>query len=410
MKGILSMSKQEVDRLEVIGDKEKKRLTIRQGSERCNVSERQMYRILKRYRKEGATGVVHKLRGSTSNRGYGEAMKKKVISLYKNGYGDYGPTLYSEELLKVHSIEIDHETIRRWLRSSGIEVSIRKLRPHRRRRPRRNGYGELEQFDGSHQDWFEGRSPECCLFVVVYDATNVTYARFARSENSADAMLAIREYIELYGMPRSLYTDRFRVYKGDRRLPDFARALQELKIKIIYAQSAQAKGRVENRNKVLQDRLVKAMRQRDISTIAEANRYLREEFLEEFNEKFSTNREAENVHRPKGDINLDEIFCYKTERCVRNDYTINYRGGYIQLQRGAAPLPRPRQYVVLHRYFNGELKIKYNGQDIEYEELECRKPKEGYKYMKPDKEHPWRKLNNLIESKKNKKFANKAAV
>lgn len=410
MKGILAMSQKEVDRLEVLGDIGKKRLTVKEGSERCGLSERQMYRILKRIRAEGTSGVIHKLRGIQSNRGYDESLKKKVIGLYKSGYGDYGPTLFSEELLKVHSIKIDHETIRRWLRTSGIEVSSRKLRPHRRRRERRSGLGELIQFDGSHHDWFEGRSPECCLFVCVDDATNVTYARFARSENSMDAMLAMREYIELYGIPRSLYTDRFKIYKGDKKIPDFARAMHELNTRIIYARSPQGKGRVENRNKVLQDRLVKAMRQRKIFTIAEANRYLREEFLKEFNEKFSLNNEAENVHRPRGDINLEEIFCYKTERSVRNDYTINLSGGYIQLLPGTGSLPRPREYVVLHRYFNGELKIKYNGQDVHYEELKSSKPKKGYKFIKPAKEHPWRKMNSLIENKKNKNFANKAAV
>lgn len=405
MKGILAMSHKDLERLEVIGDIEKKRLTVKEGSEKCGLSERQMYRLLKRVRIGGKEGIIHGLRGKSSNRGYDKELKEQVIEIYKSGYGDYGPTLYSEELLKVHSIGIDHETIRRWLRSSGIAVSIRKLRPHRKRRERRGSFGELLQFDGSPHAWFEERGPECCLFVCVDDATNYTYAKFARSENSADAMRTMWEYIELNGIPRSLYTDRFGIYRGEQKLPDFARAMQELKTEMIYAKSPQAKGRVENKNKVLQDRLVKAMRQSQICTIAEGNRFLREEFLATFNEKFTLKHETENVHRSKGEINLEEIFCYKTERAVRNDYTINLSGGYIQLLVGEAPLPKPRQYVVLHKHLTGQIKIYFNGQSIAYEVINGNKPKQGYKYRKPAKEHPWRKMNNLIESKKNKNFA-----
>ncbi|MBK6876264.1 MAG: hypothetical protein IPG99_07375 [Ignavibacteria bacterium] len=160
-----------------------------------------MYRFLKQVRIGGKEGIIHGLRGKSSNRGYAKELKQKVIEIYNSGYGDYGPTLYSEELLKVHSIGIDHETIRRWLRSSGIAVSIRKLRPHRKRRERRGSFGELLQFDGSPHDWFEERGPECCLFVCVDDATNYTYAKFARSENSADAMRTMSEYIEINGYP-----------------------------------------------------------------------------------------------------------------------------------------------------------------------------------------------------------------
>jgi transposase len=396
MKGILTMSQKEVDKIKVLSRVESKQISITEASEILQLSERQMYRILSRVKEEGSKGVIHKLRGKKSNRGYPAKLKKKVIEIYRKQYSDYGATLFSEELLKNHSISVNHETIRRWMRENAITTSLRKKRPHRKRRERRNSYGDLLQFDGSHHDWFEGRAPECCLFVCVDDCTGKVYMKFARSENTADAMRTMWEYILKCGIPMSIYIDRHSVYYAENKLTDFTRAMKELGIETIFAKSPQAKGRVENRNKTLQDRLVKTLRQKNISTIAEANKYLAEEFIEEFNKRFSVNPEATDIHRDSGDYELENIFCYKTNRQVRNDYTINLQGGYIQLLKGESPLPKPKQDVTVCKWLNDTLHIFFNKKAINFNQINGKPKKKGYKILTPAKDHPWRKMNNML--------------
>ncbi len=208
MEGLLTMSQSEVDKLGIITQIQKKKMTVAESASILNLSERQVFRLMRRVREEGSKGIIHKLRGKNSNRGYPEKVKQKVIGIYKKHYPDYGPTLFSEELLKNYSISSDHETIRRWLRQSSITTSMRKKRPHRRRRERRSANGEMIQFDGSHHDWFEGRGAECCLYVCVDDATGKVHLRFGRTENTADAMLTMWEYIKQNGIARSIYLDR----------------------------------------------------------------------------------------------------------------------------------------------------------------------------------------------------------
>lgn len=404
MEILLTMSKKEVDRLGIIDQLIKKKLSSKESSGLLGISERQMFRILSRVRQEGSKGIIHKLRGKKSNRGYSEATKRKVIEIYKNQYRDYGPTLFSEELLKNYNICLDHDTIRRWMRQSLISTSMRKQRPHRRRRERRSGYGEMIQFDGSHHDWFEGRGPECCLYVCVDDATGKVHLRLGPTENTADAMLTMWGYINQNGIPRSIYLDRFSVYYAKEKLTDFSRAMRELNIEVIYAHSPQAKGRVENRNGTLQDRLVKAMRQLGISTIADANEYLQKEFTREFNDRFAVNPEAPDVHKSSNGYLLEEIFCYKTTRQVRNDYTINLAGGYVQLLKCESPLPRPKQDVSLHKHLNGKMFIYFNNQPLQYETLNGKKAKEPYKFRKLPNDHPWRGMNNKMSGSKKINF------
>jgi len=403
MEEILTMSQKELYRIQILNEIEGRNLTNQEASEILGISERQIYRLKEKVEQEGIKGISHKLRGRKSNRGYSEEIKKTVIEIYKKQYDDYGPTLFSEELLKNYSLKINHETLRRWLRSEYIITKQRKKRPHRKRRERRSCIGDMIQFDGSHHDWFEGRGAECCLFVCVDDATGKVYLRFGASENTESALQIMWEYVELNGIPDSLYTDRHKVYKGDTKLTDFARALSELGVRIIYAKSPQAKGRVENRNGTLQDRLVKSLRARGISTIGEANKYLKEEFIEEFNNKFGVNLESVNVHRKVTDYDLKNIFCYKTTRQVRNDMTINLGGGYIQLLQGESPLPKPKQDVSLCKWLDDSLHIYFNNQELSYIELKEKPKKKGHKLTKPKKEHPWKQMNKKLSGGENSK-------
>jgi transposase len=404
MEGILTMSQKEIDRLEIIKKIESKELKVEEGAELIGISERQTYRVLKKVKEEGSKGIIHKLRGKKSNRGYPEELKEKVIRIYRGSYSDYGPSLFTEQLVENHNISLDHETIRRWLRAKAITTSMRKKRPHRRKRERRSCCGEMLQFDGSHHDWFEGRGAECCLLNCVDDSTGKVYLRFAVSENTQDVLLTLWEYVTSYGIPRSIYTDRYKIYKAEGQLTDFGRAMKELNVETIYAHSPQAKGRVERVNRTLQDRLIKALRQEGISNIAEANKYVQKKFIKKYNQRFAVNLESPDIHRQTDEYDLKNIFCYKTSRKVRNDYTINLAGGYIQLLKGESPLPRPGQIVIISRWLNGQLHIYFNGQELRYTHLSEKPGKKGYKLHKVPKEHPWRRFNEKLKDDKRSRY------
>jgi hypothetical protein len=404
MNGLLTMSKKEIDRLMIVTQIEGNKITVLEAADLLGLSQRQIYRILKRIKAEGTKGIIHKLRGKKSNRGYSKELKEKMIAIYRKQYSDYGPTLYSEMLIKYHNISLSTETVRNWLRENAVSTSIRKKRPHRRKRERRSCYGELLQFDGSYHDWFEGRGAECCLLNCVDDATGRVYLKFALSENTEDTMRAMWDYVKKNGSPRSIYTDKYSTYYAEGKLTDFARAMKELNIQMIYAKSPQAKGRVERFNRTLQDRLIKALRQEGISNIAEANKYLQEVFIDQFNQRFRVNLESADVHRGVEGYQLENIFCYKTTRQVRNDYTINLSGGYIQLLIGNNPLPRPKQDVTVSMWLNGEMHIYFNGQELNFTVLKSKPAKKGYKLHKVPKDHPWRKMNQKISDDKQRNF------
>ena len=404
MEGILTMSQKELYRLQIIKKIESKELIVEEGASLMGISPRQTYRILKKIKEEGSKGIIHKLRGKNSNRGYSEQIKRQVIRIYRSSYSDYGPTLFSEQLTENHNISIDHETIRRWLRAKAITTSMRRKRPHRKKRERRSCFGEMLQFDGSHHDWFEGRGAECCLLNCVDDSTGRVYLNFAVSENTQDVLKTLWDYVNKYGIPRSIYTDRYKVYKAEGKLTDFGRAMKELKVETIYANSPQAKGRVERVNRTLQDRLIKALRSEGISNIAEANRYVRKKFLKKYNSRFAINPDVPDVHRTTTGYDLKNIFCYKTSRQVRNDYTINLAGGYIQLLKGSSPLPRPKQSVTICKWLNGEIHIYFNRREINFKHLESKPGKKGYKVRAVPKDHPWRRLNRQIKDDKQRRY------
>lgn len=404
MEGVLTMSQREADRLQVISQIRGKTLTVKKGAELMGLSPRQLYRILNKITEKGSKGIIHTLRGKKSNRGYSESIKNKVIKLYGEQYSDYGPTLFTEMLLEYHKIKINHETIRRWLRANAITTSIRKTRKHRSKRERRSCSGELLQFDGSYHDWFEGRGPECCLINCVDDATGRVYLKFVLSENTQDVMLTMWEYINKHGIPRSIYTDRASVYKAEGVLTDFGRAMGELEIRMIFAKSPQAKGRVERGNRTHQDRLVKALRREGISNIAEANKYLRRSFIRKHNDKFAVNLGVPDAHRSAEGYDLKNIFCYKTTRQVRNDYTINLSGGYVQLLPGAIPLPRPKQNVTICKWLNGQTHIYFNKQELKFIALKDKPGKKEYKYRHVPKDHPWRRWNQKLMDDKTRNY------
>lgn len=387
----LLMSSEEHDRIKLLEEVKSRKITIKKAAELSEISERQFYRIKSSYEKEGVIGVIHKSRGRLSNRGFSQSLKNKVIKIYRDKYRDFGPTLFSEKLEEYHQIKIDHETLRRWIRSSGDVGWQRQKRPHRKRRERRSAYGELLQFDGSHHDWFEGRGDKCCLLLGIDDASSKVHMRFSPTESTESVFIVLQEYVKEIGIPRSIYVDKHAVYYEREKETEFSRAMGKMDVKIIHAKSPQAKGRVERGNRTLQDRLVKEMRLRGISTIGEANRFLREEFIENYNSKFSINEEFADVHRDAKDYELKNIFCYEQTRQVKNDYTISLNGKLIQLQISENPLPRPKEYVTIRKYLDDTLHIFYSEKELQYK-LINEKPKRTRVVTKPKKDHPWRKI------------------
>jgi len=387
----LLMSFKEHERVHLLEEVKKRKLTIKEASALSGLSERQFYRIKSSYEKEGLAGVIHKSRGRPSNRCFAQRIKERVIKIYREGYRDFGPTFFSEKLEEYHQIKIDHETLRRWIRSSGHVGWQRKKRPHRRRRERRSAYGEMLQFDGSHHNWFENRGDKCCLLLGIDDASSKVHMRFSPTESTESVFVELQEYVEEIGIPRSIYVDRHAVYYEREKETEFSRAMKKLNVKIIYAKSPQAKGRVERGNRTLQDRLVKEMRLRGISTIGEANKYLKDEFIEKYNSQFSIEDEFADIHRSTNGYDLRNVFCYEQTRQVKNDYTISLNGKLIQLHISENPLPRPKEYVTIRKYLDDTLHIFYAEKELKYELIK-EKPKRTRVITKPKKDHPWKKI------------------
>jgi transposase len=384
------MSQTERDRLKLVGQIHNRQITVGEASRMLSLSERQLYRILRRYRTEGDRGVIHRLRGRPSNRGYPDRIRTEVRNLYWSQYRDYGPTLFGEALLQYHNVCVDHETVRRWLMAAGGTNVQRRKRPHRRKRQRRACVGELVQFDGSVHDWFEARGPQCCLLHAIDDASGRAFLRFVPSENSADVLRTLRQYCELYGIPRSVYTDYGSVYYAENKLTDVGRALRSLGVELILANSPQAKGRVERGNRTHQDRLVKALRREGISTIHDANQYLDTTYLHDHNSRFTTLDGLPDVHRPIEGYDLNNVFCFQTDRQVRNDYTITLNARYIQLINAQTPLPLPRQYVTVRQWLDGSLHIFYNDAELSFKILTAKPPRKPFLPHPPAPSHPWR--------------------
>ena len=399
----LVMSEKERDRLVVIREAIKNRLSAREAGKLLELSRRHVFRLLKRYRQEGDVGLIHRLRGRPSNRGHAKRVKTRVLGLYwRPEYRDYGPTLFAEVLLKDHKILVDHETVRRWLMASGGTNVQRRKRPHRSKRPRRSAIGELVQFDGSDHDWFEGRGPHCTLLHFIDDATSRAFMRFAASENTADCMRAFWAYGKHYGLPRCLYLDRGTVFYTDGgAVTDFLRAMATLGVQVIYANSSQAKGRVERANRTQQDRLIKALRREGISTIADANRFLERSYMKAHNRRFALPADGlPDVHRALDPaVKLEQILCFQTDRYLRHDYTITLDSTFIQILKGPYVLPRPEQHVIVRRYLDNSLHIFNGHQELRFHILPRKPSPHKPILVTPADNHPWRLKPPIGKSK-----------
>ena len=284
------MSGKERRRLVLMAAVKKGSMSVAEAGRVMGVSYRQAKRIWQRFRKMGDAGLVHRRRGQAGPRRKTAEFRGRVLARVQERYDDFGPTLAAEKLAE-EGLAIDHETLRRWLVETGRWRVGRKRHKHRAWRERKECFGQMVQLDGSHHAWFEGRAPKAVLMVMIDDATNVTAARFAPEETTEASYEVLEAWVRKYGVPSSLYVDRDSIYRcerlasveeqiaGEEPQTHFGRAMEQLGIELILANSPQAKGRVERCNGVLQDRLVKELRLAGISDIDAANDFLAKKFL-----------------------------------------------------------------------------------------------------------------------------------
>lgn len=406
-KDIIMATQEELRRLHVVQKTIEGGLKQVLAAEILSLSDRQVRRVVRRVKAEGDRGVVHRSRGKPSNRRLPDETKDKALGIYRQDrYKGFGPTLFSEKLFEEEGIKISDETLRNWLIESGDWQKARKRKTHRQWRERKGRFGEMLQMDGSHHDWLEGRGPEIVLMGCVDDATNKIFGRFYEYEGTIPAMDCLKRYIKRYGLPQSVYIDRHTTYKsnakptieddlnGRKPMSQFERGMEELGVEVLHANSPQAKGRVERLFKTLQDRLVKEMRLKGISTIEEANRFLAG-YRKRHNERFSIEAaEKEDLHRPlPKDFDLNGVLCVKTKRALRNDFTVAHNKKLYQILE-----PANTKEVIVEERLNGSMLITHNGRALGFKEIYSRplkeKPKKPFKIRKryiPPKDHPWRK-------------------
>jgi hypothetical protein len=373
------LSARELKRVQVLTLVKNKDLTLVKAAELLSLGYRQAKRVWKRFCQRGAAGLVHRSRGKPGNHRLPAGMKAKALAAVKRRYCDYGPTLAAECLREEQKIQVHPETLRRWGIASG-QWKRREKKVYRTRRARRSCFGQMLQMDGSHHDWFEGRGPWCVLMVIIDDATNFTYARFYQGETMAAAMDCFWRYAKAHGIPHELYVDRDSIYRSDRMptaaealsgmgpLSQFGRAMKQLLVRLILAGSPQAKGRVERRHGVFQDRLVKALRRRKINSIQRANDYLDKVFLKDLNARFTVKAaDPADVHRPVP-RNLHEIFCRIEQRQVGLDWCVLYDNRVFQLLKREQRLALARRQVNVHEQLDGKIAICYQGRQLAWRE------------------------------------------
>jgi len=416
----LSMSQRERGRLDVMRRLERGELTIVAAAELMGVTMRQARRVRQAYVARGDVGLVHGLRGRPSNHGVDQKRFEEAMALYDRDYADYGPTLAAETMGEEHQVHVSPSTLRRWLIESGRWEVRRRRGTARKRRARKAYAGQMVQMDGSEHDWLEGRGPRMVLMVMIDDATSTVYARFYDAETTAAAFDVFWRYVERFGVPVSLYVDKDSIYRTTRSASvdeqlaatppktQFGRAMDELAVEIILANSPQAKGRVERFNRVAQDRLVKALRRKGITTMSGANDLLATGMLDRLNELVQVEpAEPTNVHRPlDSGLDLALVLGWRESRTVRNDWAISWRNRHFQLTQPDQSLALAGAKVMVHELLDGSLRILYRGRELPWEELPDRPAKAAKTATPvsprqptvPAADHPWRQRMLPVKS------------
>jgi transposase len=380
------MSKREMRRAMVLGHVKSGAWTLVEAAERMELSYRQAKRLWKRYQSKGAAGLVHGSAGRASNGAKPRKLRAKVVRLIRQKYSGevgvrFGPTLAAEHLESEDQIELSATTVRRWMLAEGLWSRARKGRQHRKRRERREHFGDLVQLDGSFHEWLEGRGPRGCLMNMVDDATSTTLCRMGDQETIWAAVGVLRAWMEKYGVPRALYTDWKNVYAreptakellhGKAGLTQFGRMCEGLGIKIIVAGSPEAKGRVERNHGTHQDRLVKKLRRKKIATHQAVNEYLEQEYCDDHNRRFAVDAASEvDYHLPMpGSKQLREIFRLETERSLGNDWVVRHENRFYQVEGQSRNYAPAKSKVMVCEWEDGTLEIHYRGRKLAHYEI-----------------------------------------
>ena len=378
------MSNKEIDKLKVIQDVIEKRIKQRRAGVLLDLSTRQVRRLCGRVRRQGAKGLLHGLRGQTSNHQLSPGYLDRVLGIVRKKYADFGPTFANEKLEEVDKIILSTSLLRQGMIGVGLWKSRAQGERHRAWRERRASVGELIQLDGSDHDWFEGRGPRCALLVFIDDATSrILLAVFIPVEDTQDLLASVKTYLFRHGRPVAFYVDRDSIYKvnrqasveedlrGEQPLTQFSRAMGDLDIEMIFAMSPQAKGRVERGFHTHQDRLVKELRLAEISTIDKANQFLNQVYVPNHNARFAVPpRSPRDAHRPLLKTHrIDEILSVRRERIVANDFTLRFENHFLQILPNQVVVVRPKNTVSLETRLNGSTHIRFKGVYLRFKTL-----------------------------------------
>jgi len=423
----ITMSRKELRRLPIIHKTMDKRLSQVKAAEMLDLSDRQVRRIIRKLEAGGDPAIAHGNRGKASPFKLPKQHEDKIMGVVEKRYYDFGPTFAAEKLLECEKIKISKEKLRLLMIAHGTDYPRRKKKGTIHQwRERKHCRGEMIQMDGSDHNWLEGRGPRLVFMGYIDDASNTVFGRFYGYEGTFPAMDSFKRYLAIYGLPFSFYVDRHSTYKttrqpnldedlkGEFAKTQFARLLKELDIKVIFARSPQAKGRIERSFETLQDRLVKELRLAGIFTLGQANAFLAE-YLPKYNARFAIKPfRKTNLHRaiPKN-LNLDEIFCLKEYRAISNGYTFRWKNRIFLVKNPSITMKKQRVCIMEH--FDGGITLKLNNKYLAYEEVTqkdiiaaAKEHKATQQLIKkarifypPPKNHPWRrwvttKKGNLI--------------
>jgi hypothetical protein len=414
----ITMSTKELDRFHVIQKVIGNHINGTEAAGVLRVSTRHVRRLKAKVKQFGAKGLLHGNRGKESHNSIDHDEKQKIIGLLHERYADFKPTFANEKLREHHGIVRDSKTIRQIMIDEGLwkPRAQKKTSIHRGWRERRSCYGDMIQFDGSYDHWFEDRqgTSELCLLAAIDDATgNLVSLMFAEHEGVFPVFRFWQKYLMNNGKPRSIYLDKFSTYNVNHKLAkensdtltQFERAAQTLQIELIKANSPQAKGRVERLFHTLQDRLMKELRLQNISTVDEANLFLEKRFIPTFNARFAVlPKNTTNLHQPltsKERKHCPEIFSRQTQRTVLNDFTFSFHNQWVQLTKEQSVTICKKDIVTVEEHLDNTMHLRLRGKDLRYILLPHR-PEKAMKPMKlpwviaaskvrtPLPNHPWR--------------------
>ena len=403
------MSQKEINQISVFERLSNRKIKHKEAAMILGLSTRQTKRKLKVFRHLGPKGLIHLSRGRPSNNQFDPEAREQALLLVENKYPDFGPTFASEKLEENHQLIINRETLRQIMILAGLWQAKKRKPTHRQWRERKECFGELVQLDGSDHDWFEGRAPRCTLLAFIDDATSrITHLEFA-GETTIGVMGATKRYINKHSIPHELYVDRGKVFKvnlnneEEDKITQYRRAVEELGSGLTYARSPQAKGRVERLFGTLQDRLVKELRLRGISTIKEADEFIENEYLPKHNEKYSVEPKSNtNLHREAHGYDLDEILCIKETRVLTSDFTLRYKNEWYQLEKKQKTLIFPKNEITIKTHLDGRITLSIRKTPLFFHEIDKPIKEKQVQIIKqlvekkpwvPPVDHPWREQN-----------------